>query len=96
MILDGDVRCLVATIPAIKLGANLNPLSSLHLAMPIDSDGLEQLIGRVRRRAEKKSSCGLVYYFDTRVPYLKRFFYNKATPVFRKLRVPGYANTFFA
>lgn len=93
-ILNRDIRCVVATIPAVKLGANLNPLSRLHLTMPVNEDTLEQLIGRIRRRADKKEDCGLIYYLDRHVHYLFHAFNRKATPVFRKLKVPGYQNVY--
>ncbi len=96
-VLKRNIRCVVATIPAITLGANLNPISRLHLAMPVaDKDTLEQLIGRIRRRADGKRDCGLIYYLDNNVQYLRSIFIKKATAVFRKLKTPGYANTYFA
>jgi superfamily II DNA or RNA helicase len=96
-VLSKNCRMLITTEPVIRRGANLNPLSTLHLAMPVVSaHNLEQLIGRIRRRAIGKETCRLVYYLDQSVPYLRRVFYMKAMSVFRKLKVPGWENKYIA
>jgi superfamily II DNA or RNA helicase len=96
-ILARKVRCLIATIAAIKLGANLNPLSVLHLTMPVaNKRDLEQLIGRIRRRAVAKQTCILKYYWDVEMPYLRGLFKRVGVPVFRKLQVPRYKRLFMA
>lgn len=93
---NGDVRCVIATT-AIKLGANIPALSSLHLATPVaNTTDLEQLIGRIRRKSPGKQGCKVVYYQDLQVPYLSNLFKRIAVPVFRKLRVPEYANRYVA
>jgi superfamily II DNA or RNA helicase len=90
------VRLVIATVPAIKRGANLNPMSVLHLAMPVGSArDLEQLIGRVRRRAVNKQTCRLTYYLDVRMRYLHNLFI-QSTSVFRRLRVPNYIERYYA
>jgi len=92
-IFSGEVRCVVASIQAIKLGANLNPLDQLHLGMPVaNKKDLEQLIGRVRRRWKNKTDCAVYYYFDQQVPYLKNLYGRIGVPVFRKMKVPSYQN----
>ena len=96
-ILNRSIRCVVATVPAIKLGANLNPLNLLHLTQPVgDRHDLEQLVGRIRRRDEQgiKKSTGLVLYQDAKVPYLNNVYARVVVPVLRKLKVPGYENVY--
>lgn len=94
---DRSVRMIVATVEAIKLGANLPQLEILHVAMPVvKKHNLEQLIGRIRRRPSGKSVCELVYYDDRNVRYLANIFKRTAIPVLRKLRVPGFTNRFEA
>jgi superfamily II DNA or RNA helicase len=96
-ILSRKYRCIVATIDAIKLGANLNPLDSLHIVMGVKSKrNIEQLIGRIRRRADKKTTCKVVYYVDKSVPYLYGLFKWQAVPVFRKLKVERFLNQYVA
>jgi superfamily II DNA or RNA helicase len=89
-VLNGNCRMLVATMQAIKRGANLNPLSVLILAMPVNKRDLEQLIGRIRRRARDKHTVRLIYILDELVQYLGRLYYTKAISVFRKLCVPAF------
>jgi superfamily II DNA or RNA helicase len=97
MVLAGKLKCIVATMAAIKRGANLNPLAALHLAMPTASQkNLEQLVGRIRRRATDKVDCKLVYYLDLKMPYLFSLYKRKAIPTFRRLRVPAFSNVFVA
>jgi hypothetical protein len=94
---DRKVRCVVATAQAVMLGANLNPMDRLHLAMPLRKKrNLEQLIGRIRRKAQDKDDCQLTYYVDRNVRYLFNTFKDKAIPVFRKLRVERFLNRFVA
>jgi superfamily II DNA or RNA helicase len=82
------VRCVIATVAAIKLGANIKALDCLHWAMPVaNKKDIEQLLGRIRRRVEDKKFCTAVYYLDQRVPYLVNLFKRKAIPVFRKLHI---------
>lgn len=96
-ILSGSVRCLVASKEVVKLGANLNPLNVLHCALPIGSaSDLEQLVGRIRRKWKGKTGCRLVWYHDTRVPYLNSKYKRVLIPVLRKLKVPGWANVYVA
>lgn len=94
-IFKGDTRCLVATVKAIKLGGNLNPIDRLHLATPVVSKSdLEQLIGRIRRKWKDKKDCVLIYYLDSQVQYLFGVYKHKAVSVFRKLRVPKYKDVY--
>lgn len=93
-LLSRKVRMLVATIQAIKVGANFNPLSHLHLAWPCNKKDLEQLIGRIRRRDSSKKGIALTYYLDQRVRWLFRRYVDNAVPVFRKMRIAGYENLY--
>jgi len=93
-VLSRQVRVLLATKSLIKLGANLNTLNWLVLATPTNADDLEQLIGRVRRKAPGKTYAKLLYVLDTNVPYLHRKWKNVFFPVMRKLKVPRYENMF--
>jgi superfamily II DNA or RNA helicase len=95
LVMSGKCRCLVASVRAIMLGANFNPIDRLHLGMPvINKVDLEQLIGRIRRKAVDKTECELVYYLDSKVAYLLNVWKYKATAVFRKLKVPEFKDTF--
>ncbi len=90
-----EVQCVVATIQAVKLGANLNPLDQLHLAMPVaNKKDLEQLIGRIRRKWEGKKDCAVYYYLDINMPYLNHLYGRVGCPVFRKLKVAKYQNLY--
>lgn len=96
-ILARHTRCLVATTQAIKLGANLNPLDRLHLAIPpANKDDVEQLVGRIRRKAVGKTDAHLVWYHDIMTPYwhskFKKIFY----ATMRTLRVPRFENMYVA
>jgi superfamily II DNA or RNA helicase len=87
--------CVIATVQAVLLGANLNPIDRLHPAMPIlNRQDLEQLIGRSRRKAKGKTDVVLVYYLDRNVPYLMNVWKRKAMSVFRKLKVPKYQDVY--
>lgn len=96
-IFAGHCRFLVASLQAVKLGANINPLDRLHLAIPpSNKSDLEQIIGRIRRKHKNKKDAQLTWYYDVLVPYWvskhKSVFY----PVMRKLRVPRYVDLFVA
>lgn len=96
-VLNGHCRCLVATTQAIKLGANLNPLDRLHLAIPpSNKEDAEQLVGRIRRKAQNKKDAKLVWYHDLQCLYwhskFKKIFY----PLMRTLRVPRFMDMFVA
>lgn len=89
------VTCVIATIQAIKVGANVPTLDSLHIAAPpANRRDLEQLVGRIRRKANDKHEATVTYYFDRKVPYMLRLFKKVVVPTFRKLEVPGYKNMF--
>jgi superfamily II DNA or RNA helicase len=92
----GKCNVIVATKPAVLRGANMNPLDVLHLTMPANKTELEQIIGRIRRRAEGKTKCEVVYYLDRGVPYLFSRYKKNAVPCFRKLKVKKYLNMFMA
>lgn len=95
-ILNRNVRMVVATIQAIKLGANLNPLNRLHVAYPPNRLDLEQLIGRIRRRDKLKKDNAVVYYLDKRVQWLRNRYIQKAIPVFREQGAEGFVDLFVA
>lgn len=81
-------RIVVATLQAVMIGANLNPVDRLHLTMPVaDTDNLEQLIGRIRRKAPGKKDCQMVYYLDRKDPYLSRKFIDIVIPVAARLGI---------
>jgi len=96
-IMNRTVRCVVASKEVIKLGANLNPLNVLHCALPIGSaSDLEQLVGRIRRKWEGKTGCRLVWYYDSKVPYMGSKYKRVLIPTLRKLKVPGYTDLYVA
>ena len=91
------VTCIVATAAAIQTGANIPALDSVHLAMPIaNRRNLEQLLGRIRRKAEGKNEATLTYYFDEKVGYALHLFRKIMVPVFRKMKIKGYENLYIA
>lgn len=96
-ILNGKVTCVVATIPAIMRGANLNPLAVLHIAIPAAKKNvIEQLVGRIRRKAKGKKRCICTYYLDVNCSYLFNLYKRIAVPTFRRLKVPEFQNRFIA
>lgn len=95
-VLTEQVRMLVGIDAAVKLGANLNPLNSLHVAVPCNRNDIEQLIGRIRRRAKMKTTTTMTYYLDGKVSYLKRRYINHVLPVLRVMKAPGFENLFTA
>lgn len=87
------VTCLVGTLRAIVIGANLPELDSVHVAMPpANKRDLLQLVGRVRRRTATKTDAMLTYYLDNKVGYLIHLYKKIAIPSFRELKVPGFEN----
>lgn len=89
------ITFLVATMQAIKIGANIPVLDSLHLAMmPANQRDLEQLFGRIRRKAKGKEEAVITYYYDRYVGYMAHLFKKIAVPVFRKLKLPGWENVY--
>lgn len=94
---ERKVTCIVATLQAIKTGANIPTLDSLHIAMPpANKRDWEQLLGRIRRKAEGKKSAIVSYYYDCKVVYMMNLFKRVVIPVFRKMQVPGYKNIYVA
>jgi superfamily II DNA or RNA helicase len=97
MVSDRKVTCLVATAQAIKTGANIPNLDRLHIAMPpANKNDWEQLAGRIRRRAEGKTSATITYYYDAKVAYVVNLYKRVIIPVFRRMKVPGYEDLFVA
>jgi superfamily II DNA or RNA helicase len=97
MVSDRKVTCLVATAQAIKTGANIPNLDRLHIAMPpANKNDWEQLAGRIRRRAEGKTSATITYYYDAKVAYVVNLYKRVIIPVFRRMKVPGYEGLFVA
>lgn len=92
---DGKVTMIVASLMAFQQGANVPKLDCLHLAIPpANPGGLEQIIGRIRRKAEGKTEAIIRYYYDRKVGYLAGVFRRVALPVFRKMKIPGWTNVF--
>lgn len=90
-ILGRKSTCIVATQQAIQTGANLPPLDSLHITMPMaSSKNLEQLLGRMRRKAEGKTSSHVTYYKDAHSGYARHLFQKVVIPTFRRLKIPGF------
>lgn len=82
LIQNRHCRCVIAST-AIKAGVNIPQLSSIHFAVPYANQrDIEQLIGRVRRQAQNKSSCIVNYYLDLNVQYLLTIYKRYAKPVF--------------
>jgi len=95
MVKSRQVTCIIATMQAIKVGANLPTLDSLHIAMPpANMRDLEQLIGRIRRKTTGKNEATVTYYYDNKMPYLMRLFRKIVIPTFRKLKIAGYENMY--
>ena len=85
------LTCIVATQQAIKIGANIPALDSLHVAIPpANQRDFEQLIGRIRRKTEGKSKATVTYYVDVKVPYMQHLYRKVVVPTFQKLEVPGF------
>lgn len=88
------VTCIVATQQAIKIGANIPALDSLHIAIPpANQRDFEQLVGRVRRRCAGKEQATVTYYLDTKVGYMMHLFRRIVQPTFQKLQLPGFEFT---
>jgi superfamily II DNA or RNA helicase len=94
-IMSRKCRCVLATKAAIKLGANINPLDRLHIAVPTNKGDMEQLIGRIRRKHPSKKDAVLTVYRDVDW-FLSRKLVSNFYPVMRKLQVARYANAFVA
>lgn len=91
LVADRKVTCIVATQQAIKIGANIPALDSLHIAIPpANTRDFEQLVGRIRRKTDGKTKASVTYYLDVKVGYLMRLYRKIAVPVFSRLQVPGY------
>lgn len=82
---NGCARVLLATDATIKVGANIRRLDSLHICTPHASqDGLEQLVGRIRRRHPDKAPPSVTYYRDSKVLYLNALYRRCMVPVIGK------------
>jgi len=91
------VTCIVATLQAIKTGANIPTLDSLHIVMPpANRRDWEQVIGRIRRKADGKESAVVSFYFDKQVGYILSLYKRIIVPVMRKMKVPGFENLYLA
>lgn len=85
------VTCIVATQQAIKIGANIPALDSLHIVIPpANKRDFEQLIGRIRRKAQGKTEASVTYYMDTKVGYMMHLYRRIVLPTFQKLKLPGF------
>lgn len=92
-ILKRKQRFVIASVDAVKRGANINPMNRLHLASPVfNKTTLEQLIGRIRRTYPKKSDCILHIYLDVKTPYAYNKYKSQSIPVFQKLKVKKFMN----
>lgn len=89
---ERKVTCIVATQQAIKIGANIPALDSLHIAIPpANKRDFEQLIGRIRRRTEGKTQASITYYMDTKVGYMMHLYRRIVIPTFQRLQLPGFS-----
>lgn len=89
-------RCVVATIDAIKRGANINPLNRLHICWPVmNATDVEQIVGRIRRKHPSKYDCVVHTYIDEKCSYLGSKYKKAFIPVFRKLKVPRFQNLLY-
>lgn len=96
-VLRGTVRGVLASQNAVKLGANINPLDRLHIAIPPSNPtDVEQLVGRIRRKAPGKVDALVRYYLDDKCAYLSRRYRKAFVPVMRKLHVPKFLNLWIA
>jgi superfamily II DNA or RNA helicase len=89
-LLERKKRCLIATQAVIKVAANINPLDRLFLVTPANSQDVEQLVGRIRRKSPGKTDAKMYYVFDKRVGYLHRFFTKEVLAALHKLRVKNF------
>ena len=96
LIFNGKCRCLIATTAAILRGANINPLSSLHVTMPQSKKDMEQLAGRIRRRHKDKTRCVIRYYVDRNVGYCFNVYKREAVSAFRTLKIPAFKEIYMA
>jgi len=90
------VRVIVATSQAVRIGANIRALDTLHVVIPYASrDNMEQLIGRIRRKCHGKKDARITYYLDTKVPYLYKLYRNVTAVVFKKCRIAGFTQQYY-
>lgn len=94
---QGKLRCLISTDQLISVGANIPRLDRLHITTPIKDDNkLNQLCGRIRRKAPGKTDAYIVYYVDRGQSYLYNIFKSSALKVFRQLNIDRYKRMFLA
>jgi len=92
---EGSIRCIIAIEAIVLRGVNLNPMENLHIATPIaKKDNLQQLIGRMRRKAKGKTHNQVDYYFDKKVAYLTNLYKRVACPTFAKEGIEKYKHMF--
>lgn len=81
----GYARVVLATDAAIKEGANIPRLDSMHVTTPFASrDGLRQLFGRIRRRHRLKPAPIITIYRDSQNRYLEGVYNEYTLPVIQE------------
>ena len=89
--LNRDTQCLVTIDSMVQRGANLNAVDTMFIVAPIKKKtALHQLIGRLRRRDDKKTTNKVYYFHDKRVSFLKSAYHKVVLPVIEKEGVIKY------
>lgn len=92
------IRCAVATIQRIKVGASIPPFNRLFITTTIGGkEDLEQLIGRVRRKDPLKKNVMIYHFVDWRIRMCRRHYVYKALPYYRNvLKAESQKNLFIS
>jgi len=98
MLRERKLRCVVATMQLIKSGASIPPLNRLFITTTVGGEqDLEQVVGRIRRKAEKKKDAKIIHCVDWEIPMCRRHFIKRAVPLYRdKLNIPRYRDMYIA
>lgn len=86
---------VVATDQFIRIGANIQALDRLFLAVSLASkEDVIQLVGRIRRKdPEHPDKTAVVYdYVDWGIVWVANQYKKKRVPAYKKLGVPAYKN----
>lgn len=94
--LAGNGHVIVSTDKKMDLGVNIPPLDRLFITVPYPNDmTIEQLIGRIRRKAEKKKDAVVYVVFDHNIPRVRQIMRRHFQKVFKKMKIKNWITKAF-
>lgn len=92
----GNGHALVSTDKKMDLGVNIPPLDRLFITVPYPNQmTIEQLIGRIRRKAPNKTDAVVYVVFDHNIGRVRQIMRKHFQTVFKKMKIRNWLTKSF-